>query len=685
MAAVCACGLAVRPPQGLLLLAGTVLGSLGLILGGQRVLQQQQPPLNPSVGVADLWQHYRWGWDPSTRREAALLLAAADLESPQRRQRLLQGQAWGNSPITAAVLLHQATIATHLGQRADAAARWHALLHRFPKSPFSADAAYRLGATDPALSDWLLTTHPAHPAALERAVEQRQAVHLAAWGPGHPRAEAVIRAACSSKANTNTAHRQQLALALASLGDGQGGLDCLEGATPAPATAVTIGRSLLRGDPAQRQRGESLLVAAARSASPTVNSTSLEAARLLSEPLKPDGALLAQLPETLQQRSADVAAAQVRLGQRNALEVLTRWPDHPASWQLQWDRARSHLLAGHWTDAEALLMAIPTEHLPEPLAARQRFWLGLSQAKQGRDHDAKTHWRTLIQQHPPGYYSWRASVRLGEDDLPPLSRGRQITPASATDTEALHSGDTLVDSLWRLGLRRDAWEIWRSQHTQRLDPQVLVAEPTPNARIVKGRLLLAINDTWGGLAELWRASLRQTGDSCSSRRWLHQLQHPLPLEPSFDQAAERLQVHEALLRAIAKQESRYSPGVRSPVGAQGLMQLMPSTAEELAGQELSEDTLNDPRTNTQLGARYLQQLLRQWNGNPWLTVASYNAGPGAAGGWRSDELHHDPELWTERIPFPETRLYTKKVLGNLWAYLQTQKERCQNAPPFKGS
>ena len=61
MAAVCACGLAVRPPQGLLLLAGTVLGSLGLILGGQRVLQQQQPPLNPSVGVADLWQHYRWG------------------------------------------------------------------------------------------------------------------------------------------------------------------------------------------------------------------------------------------------------------------------------------------------------------------------------------------------------------------------------------------------------------------------------------------------------------------------------------------------------------------------------------------------------------------------------------------------------------------------------------------------
>ena len=70
-----------------------------------------------------------------------------------------------------------------------------------------------------------------------------------------------------------------------------------------------------------------------------------------------------------------------------------------------------------------------------------------------------------------------------------------------------------------------------------------------------------------------------------------------------------------------------------------------------------------------LGARYLAVLLEQWAGNPWLTAASYNAGPGAAGRWISPELDEDPELWVERIPYPETRLYTKKVLGNLWAYL----------------
>jgi soluble lytic murein transglycosylase len=124
-----------------------------------------------------------------------------------------------------------------------------------------------------------------------------------------------------------------------------------------------------------------------------------------------------------------------------------------------------------------------------------------------------------------------------------------------------------------------------------------------------------------------------------------------------------------LLLAIARQESRFSPGVASPVGAVGLLQLMPTTAAEVAGEKLSAAQLREPDRSAVLGARYLGGLLQQWQGNPWLTVASYNAGPGAAASWVSGELDEDPELWVERIPYPETRLYTKKVLGNLWAYL----------------
>ena len=59
-------------------------------------------------------------------------------------------------------------------------------------------------------------------------------------------------------------------------------------------------------------------------------------------------------------------------------------------------------------------------------------------------------------------------------------------------------------------------------------------------------------------------------------------------------------------------------------------------------------------------------------------VASYNAGPGAVAGWLQKggvDLKQEPELWAEAIPYPETRLYTKKVLGNYWSY------RLLHAPP----
>jgi soluble lytic murein transglycosylase len=103
---------------------------------------------------------------------------------------------------------------------------------------------------------------------------------------------------------------------------------------------------------------------------------------------------------------------------------------------------------------------------------------------------------------------------------------------------------------------------------------------------------------------------------------------------------------------------------------------MPETAAELAGGPLGPDALRDPSRNAQLGALYLKQLLGQWQGNPVLMAASYNAGPGAVAGWVTPQLQQEPELWIEAIPYPETRLYVKKVLGNLWSFQQRPTPGC---------
>ena len=690
MPAVQSLGLGARLTRirGLLLLGGTSLSAVLAITGGRQLLRQEFQ-ITPQLSSAELWQHYRWSGDPQQRREAALLLASRSSASPDRRWRLLGGQGWGPDPLAAVALKQQALTARALGLKVQEQELWLALLQRFPATAASADARYHLGQDHAELHRELLRQQPRHAAALAAAAElpkdadqQRiltSALHLARWGPQWPGAQSLLREACGAITGQGMTQQErlQLAGALAELGDSNAAELCLQGTPLAPEQALTIGRSLLRGNRQQQGRGEGILLELAHDHPDSPEA--LAAAALLSEPLRPDPVLLDALPKSVQTASVDVAAARVRLaGGEGGLEVLQRWPDHPSGWQLQWDLAREALLAGRWDEADTWLGAIPEEQLPDPLRARQQFWRGFSAFKRGNDDDAQQIWQTLVTTQPPGYYTWRASARLEGTDLPELS-GKQATNGLEADGttadrtqpwRALDSGDPLVDQLWRLGWNREALETWQSR-----DP---AGDPSPQNLLVEGRLLMSVNDYWNGLSRLWKSSLRLVDPDCPTRFLLHNSQHPKPLLTQFQDAAQQEQVNLDLLLAIARQESRFSPTVASPVGAQGLLQLMPSTAAEMAGKELSNEQLRQPDLNAVLGARYLAFLLQQWDGNPWLVAASYNAGPGAAGSWVSPELEEDPELWTERIPYPETRLYTKKVLGNLWAYhqLTSSGDRC---------
>jgi soluble lytic murein transglycosylase len=248
-------------------------------------------------------------------------------------------------------------------------------------------------------------------------------------------------------------------------------------------------------------------------------------------------------------------------------------------------------------------------------------------------------------------------------------------PLAPRPWQPLASGDAGLDQLWRLNQPLEAWESWRFWRGGR---------PPQSARDLRleGRLRSAVGDDWVGLGQLEQASLRLPKGSCQQLVDLERQLNPLPYGELFRQAAAAAGLDPALLQAVARQESRFTAGVESPVGAMGLMQLMPSTASELAGRRLEGASLKDPALNSRLGALYLRQLLEQWQGNPVLAVASYNAGPGAVAHWLKAgfgndslnqtsgtiNLQRDPELWIEAIPYPETRLYTKKVLGNLWSY-----------------
>lgn len=125
--------------------------------------------------------------------------------------------------------------------------------------------------------------------------------------------------------------------------------------------------------------------------------------------------------------------------------------------------------------------------------------------------------------------------------------------------------------------------------------------------------------------------------------------------------------------AVMRQESTFNPGIISPAGAIGLMQIMPATGKTIARElkvPFAPDSLFSPPVNIKFGAYYLSRLLDQFNENEILALASYNAGPTNAMGWYLRNKEKDLDLFVEDIDFSETRNYVKKVLGNYWFYLK---------------
>ncbi len=132
----------------------------------------------------------------------------------------------------------------------------------------------------------------------------------------------------------------------------------------------------------------------------------------------------------------------------------------------------------------------------------------------------------------------------------------------------------------------------------------------------------------------------------------------------------------ALVHALIRQESMFDAGAQSPVGATGLMQLMPATAKSVAkklGVPYSPGRLTNADYNIRLGNAYLNELLVRYKGSYPLAIAAYNAGPGRVDGWIKNfgdprSGHIDLVDWIEMMPIYETRNYVQRVMESVYVY-----------------
>jgi soluble lytic murein transglycosylase len=125
----------------------------------------------------------------------------------------------------------------------------------------------------------------------------------------------------------------------------------------------------------------------------------------------------------------------------------------------------------------------------------------------------------------------------------------------------------------------------------------------------------------------------------------------------------------SLVYAFIRIETRFQPNAVSPVGAMGLMQIMPGTARLLGGSS-AEDELLDAEYNMSLGQRYIARMLNKYSGSIVQTAAAYNAGPGKVTAWTAARIgkEDDSLMFIESMRAPETRSYVKRLLTYYWMY-----------------
>ena len=263
---------------------------------------------------------------------------------------------------------------------------------------------------------------------------------------------------------------------------------------------------------------------------------------------------------------------------------------------------------------------------------------------------------------PGSYYAFRAGSRLGVHPIDGILAEPRPWVGLASDPGAAQAVLKRLDALAEAGLH----EEWEQELASAL--RVLNGRSAALLAVAEG---LRDRDHTVEAIRLGRQLLNDRGGAWDPR--LLRIVFPFPYRGLIEAESERAGVDPMLLAGLIRQESSFKHDARSWVGATGLSQIMPSTGRWLASavgvRGFEQRLLAVPEVNVRMGARYLRDQLRSYDGARDLALAAYNAGPGRADRWkRTLNYGRDTDAFREAIPFDETRAYVKLVLRNAALY-----------------
>ena len=332
---------------------------------------------------------------------------------------------------------------------------------------------------------------------------------------------------------------------------------------------------------------------------------------------------------------------------KEALSWLSKVPEKWVDDNTRYWRIRAAIGLNEWEAVKKGVLDLPEE---ERNKVRWQYWLARALDHQQEKEEAQSIFNTLAQDR--SFYGFLASEYL---KVPYSLNHNPLTLSKAQYTAVFQKPGIQRALEWMaLGRTFEAKREWLSCIKNMSEAEQVISAQIANQM---GHHNLAI---------LTMAKSSYKNDI--------EVRFPLAHSEDILKAANHRTIDPAWVFAIARQESAFADKAKSPVGALGLMQVMPKTAKQVAKQGKitykSDKELLDAKVNVKIGSHYLGQLLKAHQGNMVLATAAYNAGPSRVKQWRPVDDTLSADQWIETIPFSETRDYVQNVVTYMGIYRQ---------------
>ncbi|GAB5098800.1 lytic transglycosylase domain-containing protein [Caballeronia sp. HLA56] len=318
-------------------------------------------------------------------------------------------------------------------------------------------------------------------------------------------------------------------------------------------------------------------------------------------------------------------------------------------------RTRSALLAGDWNMVRWSIDQMPPTLRSQPAWT---YWHGRAVKQAGDAATANQEFQSIADQY--NFYGQLALEETGQKiSVPPRTT---VSDAEIAQMQSV-PGFALSQRFYSLNMRLEGNREWNWPLRSMTDRQLIAA-----AQYAKR-------------IELFDRTVN-TADKTKTEHDFT-LRYLSPFRDIVERDAQTTGLDIEWAYGLIRQESRFIINARSEVGAGGLMQLMPGTAQLVAKKigmgPVSRAQMNDINTNILLGTNYLSMIYNQFDNSPVLATAGYNAGPGRPKQWRQDlRAPVEGAIFAETIPFTETRDYVKNVLSNTVYYAALFEGRPQS-------